>query len=89
MIENHEKSSLVRILFSLTDAECCFTKRPQPRCPLQLCAEMTKQERYWRLIDMELRELEDLYESHCLWLSENTTDRSFIDVRPHKQLLYR
>jgi len=65
MIANSEKSSLVSILFSLIDTKCPFKKRPQHRCPLQISADMTKQERYQWLKDMELRELEDLYENHC------------------------
>ena len=64
MIANHEKSSLVSILFSLTDAECSIKKGAE-NCPLQHSIEMTKQERYRRLEAMGLRELEGLYQNHC------------------------
>lgn len=64
MIPNHEKSSLVSILFSLTDVECPFKKGTE-NCPLQNSIEMTKQERYRWLEAMEVRELEDLYQNHC------------------------
>ncbi len=64
MIENHEKSSLISILFNLTAVECAF-KKASESCPLENTVEMTKQEQYRRLNSMALSELEDLYQNHC------------------------
>lgn len=61
---NHEKSSLVGILFSLTEAACRFRTMVE-YCPLQDTVQMTKQERYRWLESMGLKELEGLYHSHC------------------------
>ena len=82
MISNHEKSSLVSILFALTDVECSF-KKGADNCPLQLPVEMTKKDRYRELEAMGLRELEDLYQNHCQCALKTSIDQPFVETSLH------